>query len=94
VCQAASASSGSFFHHFGSKEGLKGSLFVEALRADRARLLPAARLIFEQHRAEWLGLYRDEPAAEIADFARRFDAWRAPWVDSDLTLTAPSDTPS
>lgn len=117
LCLAAGVSNGSFFHHFGSKEGLAGSLFVEALRAYHAYLLdglstrrsaaagierlvrrhlewvvdqrPAARFLFEQHRAEWLGPFRDEQEAENAAFARKLDAWRAAWVQTGQLTDLP-----
>jgi AcrR family transcriptional regulator len=39
---ASGASVGSIYHHFGDKEGLAGSLYVEALRRYQASLLGAA----------------------------------------------------
>lgn len=44
ICQASGVSNGSFFHHFGSKEGVAGALFLEALGNYHAALtqdLPA-----------------------------------------------------
>lgn len=31
ICQSSGVSNGSFFHHFGSKEGVAGALFLDAL---------------------------------------------------------------
>jgi len=39
ICQSSGVSNGSFFHHFGSKEGLAGTLFLEALRSYHAALV-------------------------------------------------------
>lgn len=39
ICAAASASNGSFFHHFGSKEGLAATLFINALEHYHATML-------------------------------------------------------
>lgn len=117
LCQAAGVSNGSFFHHYGSKEGLAGQVFVDALKSYHAGLLdglapdvdaaaglaglvrrhldwvvdhrPAARFLFEQHRAEWLGTFREAQAATNADFAGQLDAWRAPWVAAGQLLDLP-----
>lgn len=39
ICQISGASNGSFFHHFGSKEGLAGSIFLAALSSYHAALV-------------------------------------------------------
>lgn len=39
ICKAAGVSNGSFFHHFGSKDGVAASLFLEALRSYHGGLL-------------------------------------------------------
>lgn len=39
ICQISGVSNGSFFHHFGSKEGLAGSVFLEALASYHAALV-------------------------------------------------------
>lgn len=39
ICQSSGVSNGSFFHHFGSKEGLAGALFVAALESYHAALI-------------------------------------------------------
>lgn len=38
ICQSSGVSNGSFFHHFGSKEGLAGAIFLAALRSYHAEL--------------------------------------------------------
>lgn len=39
ICQSSGVSNGSFFHHFGSKEGLAGALFLAALSSYHAELV-------------------------------------------------------
>ena len=39
ICQISGVSNGSFFHHFGSKEGLAGALFLVALSSYQATLV-------------------------------------------------------
>jgi AcrR family transcriptional regulator len=39
ICQFSGVSNGSFFHHFGSKEGLAGAIFLAALRSYHAALI-------------------------------------------------------
>ncbi len=43
ICQSSGVSNGSFFHHFGSKEGLAGSLFLAALGSYHAALVEKLR---------------------------------------------------
>lgn len=38
ICQSSGVSNGSFFHHFGSKEGLAGAIFLAALSSYHAEL--------------------------------------------------------
>ena len=39
ICQISGSSNGSFFHHFGSKEGLAGSIFLAGLSSYHAALV-------------------------------------------------------
>lgn len=39
ICQSSGVSNGSFFHYFGSKEGLAGTLFLDALSAYHTELV-------------------------------------------------------
>ena len=62
LCRAAGASNGSFFHHFGSKEGLAAVLYLDALQAYQAAMLaPLAR--------------RPEAAAGVRALVRRHLDW-------------------
>jgi len=97
----ARASNGSFFHFFGTKKELAGTLFLETLGRYHAAVVAAvdrpcgaregeARYLFEISRSEWTDEIRGAQRAQNSRLAEAVERWRAPLVERGelLPMTA------
>lgn len=116
---AAGVSNGSFFHFFGSKDGLAAALFLGALRDYHAAMVrplaggpdgregiaallhahlgwvtgsrPQAKFLFEQARAQWLALVREEQAVLNTALVRTVEGWTTPLMAAGDLHPMPTD---
>ena len=84
ICGDAGASNGSFFHHFGSKQGVAAALYVDAVTSYQACLVaplsprrPAAAGVAALVRGHLAWVVRERGAARFL-----FEQGRAEWMSS------------